>query len=414
MPRFREWWTRPTVVLPLVGTVVLVVALLTPQTIVGRLGDPRLSSHRAGSLGARLFAETALRLGFIVMARDDAPVPDTAARRGTTIHAVLAPPVRVGPAAAHAYLEAVRAGDALLLVLDGRNALSDSLGVWRTSDGGVLQSAASDTVGCRPRRDLVPPLWPDGWVHLYGLRWLRGAPTNSISFAQVLRSGGQLGGVMSDAAAGVVLGRGRIVVIADPDLLRNDVLRRCSWGADVIAVRMLEWLRAGSDAPRTVLAFDEFHQGFGPRASARHVVWRFLIAHPVGRALLGLVVAGLILLLAVGPRPLVPRESETFERRDPLEQVDALAHAYEQVGASRTIATRMLRGVRRRVDRAGSSVARRSDELFLAEAEGAAPELAPDVALIRRALREPLSRRDLTELGAALRRLENTLMTTRA
>jgi hypothetical protein len=411
-PRKRGRWARPGVVLPIVATIALILALLTPQSSVGRVGDPRLSSHHASSLGARLLAETAARLGFLVSARAATPSPDSAAQRGTTIHAVLAPSLPVSPEEAHAYLEAVRAGDALLLALDRRNALSDSLGARHTGEGGVLHSAPKDTLGCRPRRDFVPPLWADGFVHLYGLRWVRGEPAKRVVFAQVLPSA--LAGPVSDAAVGFPVGRGRVVVVADPDLLRNDVLRRCAWGADVIAVRMLEWLRAGGDAPRTALVFDEFHQGYGPAPSTGRVVRRFLVEHPAGRTLLALVAAGLILLLAMGPRPLSPREAETIERRDPLEQVDALAHAYEQVGASRTIAARLLRGVRWRVDGPSSAAHRRPDDVFLAEVEAAAPDLAADVALIRRALREPLSPRDLPDLGAALRRLEDTLTTTRA
>jgi hypothetical protein len=114
-----------------------------------------------------------------------------------------------------------------------------------------------------------------------------------------------------------------VVVVADPDMLRNDVLARCSWGADVIAMQMLEWLRAGGSQPRATLVFDEYHQGFGHRESLLHVVWSFLAGHPVGRALLALIAAALVWLLANGPRAIPPHDREVVERRDPLEQVDA-------------------------------------------------------------------------------------------
>src|SRR4051794_40680015 len=110
-PRQRDWWARPKVVLPFVGAIALVVALLTPESTVGRIGDSRLSSHLTGSLGAAALAQTAERFGFTVVARDTAPVPEARAATGVTIHAVLAPPVGVTPAEAHAYLERVRAGD---------------------------------------------------------------------------------------------------------------------------------------------------------------------------------------------------------------------------------------------------------------------------------------------------------------
>jgi hypothetical protein len=409
--RTRDWWARPRVVLPLVASIVVLLALLTPQPSVGRMGDDRLSSHLAGSLGARLLAETAERFGFTMSRRDSVGAPPAGAARGRTIHAVLAPPVAISAGDAHAYLDAVRAGDALLLVFQDRNALSDSLGLWRTA-GGTLYRHSSDSGSCR-RRELTPPLWPDGKVHLYGLRWLRGAPRDRVVLAALQPDPGAPP-VTGEAAAGFALGRGRVVVIPDPDLLRNDVLRRCEWGADVLAVRMLEWLRAGGESPRDRLVFDEFHQGFGPAPSALGTSARFLLAHPVGRGILMLVAAALILLAARAPRPLPPVEVERIERRDPLEQVDALAHAYEQVGATRTAAARLLRGVRARAERSSPIARQRSDEQFLQEAQATYPARRDDVDLIGKALREPVTARELPAVGAALQRLEESLMTTTA
>jgi hypothetical protein len=410
----REWWTRPRVVLPIVGAIVVLAALLTPQTSVGRVGDSRLTSHESGAMGARVLLRLAERLGFQSTSRNDTATPAANAPRGRTIHAVLAPVLPLSAAEAHAYLEAVRAGDALLLALDRRDALADSLGVSHTPEGGILRIPAADSAGCRGLGELIPPLWPDGLVHLYALRWIRGEPDKHVEFATLLRRARSQAVQEGDAAVGFELGRGRVVVVADPDLLRNDVLRRCRWGADAVAARMLEWLRAGGPAPRTTLVFDEYHQGFGPQPSLRRVVWRFLVGHPVGRALLALAVAGLLLIAAAGPRPLVPVDRETVERRDPLEQVDALAHAYEQVGATRTITARLVRGVRTRAEGVGSLTRARSDDAFLSDVESRTPELAADVALVRRALRETVARRELTRIGAALRRIEESLTTTNA
>jgi hypothetical protein len=410
-PGAADWWVRPRVVLPAVAAIVIVVALLTPQPTVGRIGDSRLSSHLAGGLGARALAETAERLGFAVARVDTVGAPDPKPLPGRVIHAILAPPLPITGAEAHGYLEAVRGGDALLLVFDERNALSDSLGLWRTR-GGTLYRTADDSTNCR-RRDLTPPLWPDGKVHLYGLRWLRGAPPDRLVLAALQANVGDTG-VPDEAAAGFALGRGRIVAIADPDLLRNDVLRRCEWGADVLAVRMLEWLRAGGDRPRDALVFDEYHQGYGRAPSALGTATRFLFTHPVGRGLLALAVAGLVLLAAAAPRPLPPVDAARIERRDPLEQVDALAHAYEQVGATRTITLRLWRGVRGRTEGSSPAARSRTDESVLAAAEAADPAVRDDVALVRRALREPVTTNELSDVGAALRRLEASLTTTSA
>jgi hypothetical protein len=317
----------------------------------------------------------------------------------------------ISPQEAHRYLDAVRGGDALLLVLDRRNALADSLGVRHSPVGNVMRPEPRDTAGCDARRDFIPPLWPDDLVHLYSLRWMRSAPAERTVFASwepsKLRKG-----VVSEVATGYPLGRGRVVVVADPDLLRNDVLRRCDWGTDVIAVRMLEWLRAGGAEPRTTLAFDEYHQGFGPKPSVLATVARFLADHPVGRTLLQGALAALVLLLALAPRAIAPSDVERVERRDPLEQIDALAYAYEQVKATRTATARLLRGVRRRRERFGSGWRSRTDDAFLDEVAERSPGASADVALVRRGLNETLPERELAEVGAAIQRIEDTLTTT--
>jgi hypothetical protein len=401
-----EWWTRPRVVLPLIGVLVVLVALLTPQPTGGRAGDQRLSTHLSGPLGAKLLYETAGRLGWRAEQRDDQSAPPAAT--GTTIHAVLAPPVALSAEEAHAYLQAVRGGDALLLVLDDRDALADSLGVSHSRGGGILDIASRDTVGCPPSSLLVPSLWPGSQPTLWSLRFSARAPGSRTTFATTHTV---LGGEGGDAAVGFALGRGRVAVVGDPDLVRNDVLRRCDWGADVRVVRMLEWLRDGGAAPRTSIVFDEFHQGFGERASAPGAIRRFLVAHPVGQTILQLALAALVLLLAIGPRALPPVDVIRVERRDPLEQIDALAHAYEQVRATRTLTVRLLHGVRSRVERGWSAARARPDDAFLADVERQVPALAADVAIVRRALAETLPDRSLPELGAALQRIEHSLST---
>jgi hypothetical protein len=258
----------------------------------------------------------------------------------------------------------------------------------------------------------VPALWPDGRVHLYGLRWVRGRSPQAETFARVRFGRFDDAPATEEAAAGFPLGRGRVVVVSDPDLLRNDVLRRCAWGADVIAMNMLEWLRAGGDTPRTTLEFDEFHQGFGPRPSTTSVTQRFLTGHPVGRTILQGIAAALVLLMAVAPRPVLPRLRPRAERRDPLEQADALGHAYEQVRATRTATQRLVRGVRSRVEQAGRRGRTDSDDDFLAMAADADAAVAADVALVQRALHSTTSGAPLPEIGAALRRIEHSLTTT--
>jgi hypothetical protein len=291
----------------------------------------------------------------------------------------------------------------------GRTPLADSLGI-RIATGDRVATIAGDTAGCPRQFELVPPLWPDDQMRLYGLAWTRPAPAERRSFGIQRTVRGE--GVPRVYAVGFPLGRGHVVVVSDPDLLRNDVLRRCRYGADVRAVRMLEWLRDAGTAPRTTLVFDEFHQGFGPHPSMLGTVGEFLAGHPVGQALLQLALAALVLLLAVAPRPIAPVEADRVQRRDPLEQIDALAHAYEQVHATRTVAARLLHGVRARAERGWSPARSRPNDDFLTDLAHRDPALAADAALVRRALREPIPERQLAELGAALARIERALTPT--
>jgi hypothetical protein len=214
------------------------------------------------------------------------------------------------------------------------------------------------------------------------------------------------------AAMGFPLGRGRVVVVADPDLVRNDVLRVCRWGADVAAIRILEYASAGAPngGQRDRMIFDEYHQGYGDQPGTFRGIVRYLGRTSSGHFVLQLAGAGLVLLLAAGPRLLVPSGSERIERRSPLEHVDALAQAYRAVGATRTATSRLVHGVKRRVEQAlGARSGATSDEEFLGWAASRVSSIGPDVEMVRAALAKPVARRELEAVGQALRRIETAL-----
>jgi hypothetical protein len=136
----------------------------------------------------------------------------------------------------------------------------------------------------------------------------------------------------------------------------------------------------------------------------------YLVSVASGRLLFQMLAAGLVLLLAVAPRLIPPYDPERVERRSPLEHVDALGRAYAQVGATRSAAARLVRGVRRRL--AGGAIrpgVDASDDAFLDRALRDAPRLAAEVALIKKALHSPVSRREFASVGAALEQLELSL-----
>ena len=102
---------------------------------------------------------------------------------------------------------------------------------------------------------------------------------------------------------------------------------------------------------------------------------------------------------------------ERIERRSPLEHVDALARAYRAVGATRTATVRLVHGVRRRVEHAlgAQRALRQRDERFSRWARERVPARSGDIDLVRQALARPVPRRELEDVGQALRRLETSL-----
>jgi hypothetical protein len=215
------------------------------------------------------------------------------------------------------------------------------------------------------------------------------------------------------AVIGLPLGRGRVVAVADPDLLRNDVLRVCRWNAGVLAVRGLDWLGAAGGRR---LVFDEYHHGYGAHADPLRATGRALVRTPAGRLALQVAAAGLVLLAAAGIRPVAPRTHRTVERRSPLEHVGALARAYEQVGATRLAARRLVRGLRRRhavgsrraVGGHGSAGAD-ADIDFLHRTAARRPALAEDARRLERAVADGVPRDQLTALGEAAARIDQHL-----
>jgi hypothetical protein len=342
------------------------------------------------------------------------------------VHLVLDPAIPPSGLETHEILDRVRRGAGLLYVVGG-GALSDSLGLSLRPNRGSVVGAAQLLIGSSGQLVVAPsdtcdeddesfvtgglPFWPDGDTHILALNWQGSSvPAGATTLASVELD--DKDSTKAPAVIGFPLGRGRVVVAADPDLLRNDVLRVCSWGADIAAVRMLEYLSA--DAPgggrRNRLLFDEYHQGFGDQPGTMRGIVRYLGGTASGHLLLQLAGAGLVLLLAVGPRLLPPRASERVERRSPLEHVDALARAYRAVGATKTATARLLHGVRRRVEHAlGARGGNTTDEAFLTWAQQRVPERKTDVELVRMALVNTVPRRDLEIVGEALRRLETSL-----
>jgi hypothetical protein len=418
--RLRRALTSPRFVFPALALVVLLTVLLTPRDRE-RAGDPRLTTHSAAPQGARALHETLHRLGWRV---DRRATPIDAELEATATYAVLDPPIDLGGRETRRLLDAVRQGAGLIFVAKRGTALSDSLALRASVDGGVLRSEPTvpcPAGGAGSERGAIN--WVDGRVHSYWLTPPEGLPAGAITFAtvtlpdvtpdrDVTSDSGALAStrrLTAPAAVGFPFGRGRVVAVADPDLLRNDVLRVCRWDAGATAVRMFAWLAEAEGATRSGarhVVFDEYHQGFGAHADPLGAVRRALTDTPPGRVLLQGIAATLILLLALGGRPLPPRPRARVERRSPLEHVGALAQAYQRVGATRLATRRLVHGLKRR--HAGAA-ARADDEELLRQIAARHPELAPDVARLLDGTRRPLTATDFVHVGTAIDHIERTL-----
>lgn len=379
---------------------------------IGRDGDPRLTTKSADPLGAKLFYELAGRMGYTTLRGSNAQLPGGP----HLILAVLDPVAELNAVEVHDMMQHLRAGGALLVVLGAHtDVLSDSLHITVEELGAAVIPRLGSTRQCAT-----------GFVFTRNGLWLGPATLFALKIPDSLRHDmrtftfvDMYGGTRSDTAGprpstvGLPVGAGRVVVASDPDILRNDALRVCGYGLDIAATDALQYLSGGGTTERRTIIFDEFHQRGISRTGMVALMRQYLFEVPSGRALLQLCAAGLVLLIAAIPRVLPPREDRRLERRSPLEHVDALARAYAQVGATRTGALRLVRGMQRRLGRNSTRAgANRSDEEFLTRIADSKPALAADVATIRHALHTTVNPTQFIDVGNAIHRVEAALTRT--
>jgi hypothetical protein len=413
-------YLTPRVLLPAMAVALMVTILFTalPSSDTFQRSPPlRTTDHGPG--GASGFYETAQRLGWPVSRRDSAY---TGALDTTRVYAVLAPVREVPAAQVHRLLTAVRAGAGLLVILNGGEPLADSLRLAPSFGSTMVRT--SDTLGC-PRTDVGDPaaMWPFSQPSLYGLKAVRGWPVDTTVFASVLPVDTTASGrrvrrradsahmtgapepphidTLTPSVVGFPLGAGRVVVMSDADLVRNDVIRVCKFGIGVASLRSLDWVSRGG---RPALEFDEYHQTV---PESTNIVWRYLTTTDSGHVVLQAICAALLLMIAVGVRAVPPVAPRRIERRSALEYVEALARAYAQARASRVAVRRLLRGLRRRHAR---SLARNvPDDLFLETLAARNPALAPDTRVLRDAADRTLTPTELLAVGQAVAHIDRTL-----
>jgi hypothetical protein len=374
-------------------SLVFFAVLITPS---GEAGRP-FSSYSAGSQGLRLSHDLIDRLGWTAEARE-VPFSDTLTDPAPIQMVVNA---SISDQEAGALLAFARRGGSLLIA--GRNAnISDSLGLVSVGNGKLAE--VPSTPNCESRGTWQSELTQVAYGSAIGAD--RPLPDDTVGFGAVeLERKGEKAARLGRAAIGMPYDSGRIVVIAEASFLTNDVIRRCELEADVEYVRMIEYL--SGDRRHLRVAFDEYHHGYGARGGSLAAIRMYLSGTPSGHMLAQIAVGGLLLLLAVAPRPLAPRDPTHVARRSPLEHADALAHAYKGVGATKTATERLLAGVRRRVRRRAG--ARDTDRAFLAAAGSLSPAAGQAARVVGNALENRIPERQLPEVAAARETIEREL-----
>ena len=384
------------------GVLALIVALLTPEQLGQSAGG--LSSYSTAPGGAGIVYELAGRLGWRTERR--VTTLDSlrlAGDRRPTVQVVLAPRIDLGAHEIHNLLDNVRQGGGLVLSLDGDDDLRDSLGLGYSAKISYLTLGIDSTCG-RTRLEAASMLAlpPEAEEVTRTRRGPRRIDTLVASYARTAR-------VVT--AIGFALGKGRVAVTGGSGLFSNQAVRVCRWGADVAAMKLFDYARpSGSDS--AVLVFDEFHHGFGVHPSSTKAAAAYLWHTRTGNLVLQLLAAGLLLLFAKAPRPLVPRDDTRVVRRSPLEHAAALGRAYEDVHATRTATATLINGVRRRTRGIVPVPASAADDEFLQAAARRLPSLGPAVAIVMRARSQDTRDDELAAVGGALATIEEQLLST--
>lgn len=380
------------------ATIVAVILFTPSADVLGTVA--RLSSYSAAPGGARGVYELARRLGWDVARSTERVLPG---EQTTPVYAVLDPAVPLTGGEVADLLARVRAGAGLLIVAEREAPLADSLGVRVGSTFGALPWDTTNVCPARRRFSLRAPLWDVPTVQLS-----RRDSASTVTFLALQVA--WIGSADLPAVVGFELGRGRVGVVSHPLLLANDVIKECRFPAGLAVAGLLQYLRGtGDGAKRSLLVFDEFHQGYGPQPSIRNVAGRMLFGTAPGRGLVQVGLAGMILLAAVAPRPLPPRTGSKRQRRSPLEHVEALATAYHAVGATRTAARRLVRGLRRRLSHGRIVATSETDETFLRELASAHPEVEVEVERVLHSLANRHTARELVATRDAIRHIERLL-----
>jgi hypothetical protein len=400
-------WLRPRIVLPALAAAIVLAVLLTP--VVDEDRSPQFLTTRSSTLnGAKALRELFHRLGRNTSERI---TPFSAPVDSNAIYFVLGTAVEMSGTEMHALLGAVRRGARAVFVPERGTVMADSIGIRVSTRIPIsLYPSPDSLMGTYDPIDTLRELLGVSGARAFH-RYLEASPSSDSDSAGAWPSEWTsfmdvtiVAHRVRPEIAIMPMGRGEVVAIADPNFLRNDVLKKTA-GA-VLAVRIIERIDPSGNLP---IVFDEFHQGFGGTDSPVDVLVDALTLTRPGRAALQIVLAGLLYLLVIGVRPIAPVSRARLERRSPLEHVGALSRAYETIGASRLAVQRLVRGVRRRHPL--GAMKQLDDAEYLALLRVRLPALGGDIDLLTTTLAKKPTAEEMVSAGAAIDHIERNFIT---
>lgn len=383
-------------ILGVLGVLALLAAILTPEATQQGGG---WSSYSTAPGGASIAHELARRMGWRVLRRET-PMDSTAPL--PSVQVVIAPQQPLGRREVHHLLENVRRGGGLVFTFENNAEIADSLGLALRTRARLLLDVGDRS--CRRQTSssalaVVPPT-------AYEIAWRRPAPGPVTSLSMAGLSAKSRGDA-APISVGFPLGKGRVVVVGSDEVFANEAVRTCQWGADLVVARAWEYVRSGTEGQPMV--FDEFHHGRGVHEGSVTAIGSYLSRTASGRFFATLLAAGVVLLFAVAPRPIIPHEPERVIRRSPLEHADALGRAYSDVGATRTATGRLVSGLRRRNRRSIAADRKTDDRGFLDIVARRHPSLASHTTMLQRGLREQITPREFALLADAIHEIERVV-----
>ena len=187
------------------------------------------------------------------------------------LYAVLDPAIEPTATEIHSLLNAVRRGAGLIVAVRRGSRLGDSLGVNATANNlnFSIPLALVDSTWAVPDSLANRVAWPRA-----GLVFLHPPRGDTSTIVSAVR--GEKGRRRRyPVILGTTIGEGKVVIIADPTFLRNDLLRHGNYG--ILAARIIEW---AAPSPGATVVFDEYHQGFGTHANLIGAAKSFLTTTP--------------------------------------------------------------------------------------------------------------------------------------